>query len=78
MWVTELDKSADYYLRELLVDMIDQLNAALAELFRDELDKQNEQLMAVRTEGYDEKTGFTFNADGDLYNITREDASVEN
>ena len=65
LWVTELDKSADYYLRELLVDMIDQLNAALAELFRDELDKQNEQLMAVRTEGYDEKTGFTFNADGD-------------
>ena len=78
LWVTELDKGADYYLRELLVDMIDALNAALAELFRDELDKQNEQLMAVRTEGYDEKTGFTFNADGDLYNITRQDASVEN
>ena len=78
LWVTELDKGADYYLRELLVDMIDQLNAALAELFRDELDKQNEQLMAVRTEGYDEKTGFTFNADGDRYIVTREDASVEN
>ena len=78
LWVTELDKGADYYLRELLVDMIDQLNAALAELFRDELDKQNEQLMAVRTEGYDEKTGFTFKSDGDRYIVTREDASVEN
>ena len=78
IWVTELDKGADYYLRELLVDMIDQLNAALAEIFRDELDKQNEQLMAVRTEGYDEKTGFTFNTDGDRYIVTREDASVEN
>jgi len=78
IWVTELDKGADYYLRELLVDMIDQLNAALAELFRDELDKQNEQLMAVRTEGYDEKTGFFFDTDGDRYIVTREDASVEN
>jgi len=78
IWVTELDKGADYYLRELLVDMIDNLNAALAEIFRDELDKQNEQLMAVRQEGYDEKTGFTFNADGDRWHITREDASVEN
>ena len=78
IWVTELDKGADYYLRELLVDMIDALNAALAELFRDELDKQNEQLMAVQQSGYDEKTGFFFDVDGDLYHITREDASVEN
>jgi len=78
IWVTELDKGADYYLRELLVDMIDALNAALAELFRDELDKQNEQLMAVQQTGYDEKTGFFFDVDGDLYHITREDASVEN
>jgi hypothetical protein len=78
IWVTELDKGADYYLRELLVDMIDELNKALAELFRDELDKQNEQIMAVRTEGYDEKTGFFFDVDGDRYHVTREDASVEN
>jgi len=78
IWVTELDKGADYYLRELLVDMIDMLNAALAELFRDELDKQNEQLMAVQQTGYDKKTGFFFDVDGDLYHITREDASVEN
>jgi hypothetical protein len=78
IWVTELDKGADYYLRELLVDMIDQLNAALAELFRDELDKQNEQLMATQQTGYDEKTGFFFDTEGDLYHVTREDASVEN
>ena len=78
LWVTELDKGADYYLRELLVDMIDALNAALAELFRDELDKQNETLMVVRTEGYDEKTGFFFKVEGDRYHVTREDASVEN
>ena len=78
IWVTELDKGADYYLRELLVDMIDALNEALAEIFRSELDKQNEQLMAVQQTGYDEKTGFFFDVDGDLYHITREDASVEN
>ena len=78
IWVTELDKGADYYLRELLVDMIDALNAALAELFRDELDKQNEQLMAVQQTGYDEKTGFFFDVEGDNYRVTREDASVEN
>ena len=78
IWVTELDKGADYYLRELLVDMIDALNAALAELFRDELDKQNEQLMAVQQTGYDEKTGFFFDIEGDRYHVTREDASIEN
>jgi len=78
IWVTELDKGADYYLRELLVDMIDALNEALAELFRSELDKQNEELMAVKTEGYDEKTGWFFETDGDKYHIKRQDASVEN
>ena len=78
IWVTELDKGADYYLRELLVDMIDSLNAALAELFRDELDKQNEQLMVAQQTGYDEKTGFFFDVEGDKYHVTREDASVEN
>ena len=78
IWVTELDKGADYYLRELLVDMIDNLNAALAELFRDELQKQNEQLMVTQETGYDENTGFFFDTQGDLYHITREDASVEN
>ena len=78
IWVTELDKGADFYLRELLVDMIDQLNLALAELFRSELDKQNEQLMAVRQEGYDEKTGFFFETEGDRYHVKRQDASVEN
>ena len=78
IWVTELDKGADYYLRELLVDMIDVLNAALAELFRDELDKQNEQLMAVQRTGYDPDTGVFFDVEGDRWHVKREDASVEN
>lgn len=78
IWVTELDKGADYYLRELLVDMIDMLNAALAELFRDELDKQNEQLMTVRTEGYDDKTGVFFDSEDGRWHIIREDASITN
>jgi len=78
IWVTELDKGADYYLRELLVDMIDMLNAALAELFRDELEKQNEQLMAVQETGYDEKTGFFFDVEGDKYYVKRDDAAITN
>ena len=78
IWVTELDKGADYYLRELLVDMIDELNRALAELFRDELDKQNEQLMAVQQSGYDEKTGFFFDVEGDKYYVKRDDAAITN
>ena len=78
IWVTELDKGADYYLRELLVDMIDNLNAALAELFRDELEKQNEELMTVQQTGYDEKTGVFFDVEGDRWHVRREDASVEN
>ena len=78
IWVTELDRGADYYLRELLVDMIDALNAALAEFFRDELDKQNETLISEVQTGYDEKTGFFFDIEDNIYRVIRQDASVEN
>ena len=78
IWVTELDRGADYYLRELLVDMIDTLNEALAALFRDELKVQNEELFANRTLGYDEKTGFFIDFEDPNWHYTRQDASIKN
>jgi len=78
IWTTELDKGADYYLRELLVDMIDQLNAALAEAFRDQLDKQNEEFFATKQLGYDEKTGVFLDFEDPNWHYRRQDASVEN
>lgn len=55
IWVTDLDRNA-MYLNELLHDMIDQLNIALAALFRNELDVQNERFYDVVEQGYDENT----------------------
>lgn len=78
IWITELDKGANYYLRELLVDMIDQLNLALAELFKDELDKQNEEIFVTKQLGYDEKTGFTLDFEDPMWHVKRDDASMEN
>ena len=41
IWVTALDET-DYMLADLLYDMLDQLNAMLMALFKDELDIQND------------------------------------
>ena len=78
LWVTELDKGADYYLRELLVDMIDQLNEALLAMFKDELQTQNEEIFATKQLGYDETTGFFLDFEDPTWHVTREDASMEN
>ena len=55
IWITDLDRNAMYF-NELLYDMIDQLNLALAALFRNELDVQNEGFYNVVEQGYDENT----------------------
>ena len=78
IWVTELDKGADYYLREILVDMIDQLNTALLAMFKDELEEQNQEFFRTRQLGYDEKTGFFLDFEDPMWHIKRQDASVEN
>ena len=75
IWVTELHDS-NYYLQELLHDMLDQLNLALAEMFRDELDKQNEECFAQRVYGYDETTRITIEDINPMWRIIREDAGV--
>ena len=78
IWVTELDKGADYYLREILVDMIDALNQALLNSFRDELESQNQEFFRQRQLGYDEETGFFLDYEDPMWHIKRQDSSVEN
>lgn len=78
IWVTELDKGADYYLREILVDMIDALNQALLNSFKDELEAQNQEFFRQRQLGYDEETGFFLDFEDPMWHIKRQDSSVEN
>lgn len=78
IWVTELDRGADYYLRELLLNMIDELNKAILASFADELQTQNEEFFAERRLGYDEETGFFLDFEDPMWHIRRQDVSVEN
>lgn len=56
IWKTALDES-DYMLADMLHDMLDKLNEALAALFKDELQRQNERLLSnVPVVGFDPKT----------------------
>lgn len=76
IWLTDLDKNADYYLGELLHDMIDMLNLALAELFRDQLNKQNEEFFRQRDFGYDERTRITLEYTAPIFHIQRNDLGM--
>ena len=56
IWKTALDET-DYMLADMLHDMLDKLNEALAALFKDELQRQNERLLSnVPVVGFDPKT----------------------
>jgi len=74
IWVTALDES-DYLLADVLYDMLDQLNAMLMALFKDELDLQNELLLKQDTNiyGFDPETGIRLEKEGDKYVVERED-----
>lgn len=78
IWVTDLMRGTDYYLGELLYDMIDQLNLQLAALFRNELDKQNEQFFADQQFGYDPDTRIELEKSDPNYVFRRTDAGVVN
>jgi len=78
IWVTELDKGSDYYLRELLLDMIDELNKAILASFKDELETQNEEFFRTRNLGYDEETGFFLDFEDPMWHVRRQDVSTEN
>jgi hypothetical protein len=72
IWITDLDKNGTY-LQELLLDMIDQYNIALAALFGSELDKQNEEFFRQIAYGYDEETGITLEDKNPNYHFQRID-----
>jgi len=74
LWVTALDED-DWRLGDLLYDILDQLNAALAALFEDELIRQNRILTRpdVNTYGFDAETGIRLTKDGDNWIFERED-----
>ena len=56
IWKTALDET-DYMLGDMLHDMLDKLNEALAALFQDELDRQNKRLLSnVPQVGFDPET----------------------
>ena len=76
LWVTALDET-DHLLGELLYDMLDQLNAALMAIFRDELQRQNEEFLKEDTSvyGYDPETGVRFNKIDSGYHWFREDGT---
>lgn len=76
IWVTDLDKSVDFYLGEMLHDMIDMLNLALAELFKSQLDKENEELFRDRQYGYDETTRITLNYNNPTFHVQRNDEGM--
>lgn len=78
IWVTELDKGADFYLREVLLNMIDELNKALLRGLQDELEIQNQEFFRDRALGYDEETGFFIDFEDPMWHIRRQDVSVEN
>mgnify|MGYP005635259979 FL=1 len=56
IWKTALDET-DFMLADMLHDMLDKLNEALAALFKDELQRQNERLLSnVPEVGFDPNT----------------------
>lgn len=78
IWVTDLVRGSDYYLGELLYDMIDQLNLQLARLFRNELDKQNEQFFTDQRFGTDPTTRVTLEKSDPNWVVSRTDVGVVN
>lgn len=74
IWVTELDQT-DYMLQEVLHDILDQLNQALYNYFRDELLRQNREFFvddAVKY-GFDPETGITLSKQADSWIVERRD-----
>jgi len=73
IWKTALDET-DYMLADMLHDMLDKLNAALAALFQDELARQNKRLLSnVPTVGFDPKTQIRLDIEEPYWVWQRED-----
>jgi hypothetical protein len=76
IWNTDL-KDSDYYLEDLLNDILDQLSLQLANLMRSELEKQNEEFFKVRRMGYDPVTRILIEMEEPNYHFNRTDKSLE-
>ena len=73
IWKTQLDET-DYMLADLLYDMLDQLNAMLMALFKDELTLSTESLFRQeQVYGFDPETGINFQKDGEFWVVERRD-----
>lgn len=77
IWKTQLDET-DYMLADVLYDMLDQLNAALMEIFKDELLKQNQAFFTVKKEGLDLKSGIFYELQDDTHLVRRQDNAGDN
>ena len=71
IWKTELDNT-EFYLGELLVDIMEQINRALAALLRNEFSKQ-EFLLSFEDEGFNSETGTSLEIDGGFWILERYD-----
>jgi len=73
IWATEIEYGVEYYLADMLFDLLDMLNLALVELFKNLLDKQNEAAFVTVQTGYDDKTRITLTYEDPTYRVTRID-----
>ncbi|MGY8865055.1 MAG: FecR family protein [Methylophagaceae bacterium] len=76
IWHTELDET-DFMLGDLLVDILEQLNIQLAELFKSEFEKQKVNFSGVRL-GFDQTTGVRLTDKDPLYQFERYDNAGTN
>ena len=73
IWATALDET-DFMLADMLHDMLDKMNEALAALFQDELKRQNARLLTnVPTVGFDPTTQIRLDIEEPFYVWQRED-----
>ena len=76
IWKTQLSEDQGY-LADLLYDMIDQMNLALMNLFKDELDRQNVEFFKVKESGLDPKTGIYYEELSDGHLLSRENKPTD-